>query len=120
MYCIYCFYDYLFTIQFINSSNQVAFLGTFFSENLPFADLLRTLNPLSKILNKICSLSPSIAPRLGSDELKCRGDDVVSVWTRESKHNYENNLKITEVGPYPSPMYLTMLLSLSLSLSRIL
>ena len=66
--------------------------------HLPHITLLNTLQPLSSIINNICVAVPSITPKLGSDVLKCQGDDeIVAVWTRESKHNYDDNSNISEV-----------------------
>ncbi len=77
-------------------------------DSLPFMPLLRTLQPLSITIDSIISAIPAVAhkPR----ELQCQKDEVIAVWTRESKHNYEDNTSINEVGVLatPTPAWLNL------------
>ena len=67
-------------------------------ENLPFVPLLRVLQPLSSMINDVSAAVPSIAPRLQSEEQQGKGDeDILAVWTRESKHNYKRDANMMEV-----------------------
>ena len=67
------------------------------TEELPIVFLLNTFQPLASILNDVCTKVKQYCPRIGSEEMKSEGENVIAVWTRESKHNYEDNAKITEV-----------------------
>ena len=67
------------------------------TEELPIVFLLNTFQPLVSILNDVCTKVKQYCPRIGSEEMKSEEENVIAVWTRESKHNYEDNAKITEV-----------------------
>ena len=67
------------------------------TEELPIVFLLNTFQPLVSILNDVCTKVKQYCPRIGSDEMKSEEENVIAVWTRESKHNYEDNAKITGV-----------------------
>ena len=76
---------------------QLSHLSNFASVEALTAPLLQTLRPLLECVQRLSSSLPSLFPALGSSGLYCDGESVLSVWTRESPHNYENNSRVNEV-----------------------
>lgn len=77
---------------------QLAFLGTMVSEDIFHVGFLRELKPLMEILHSLFSKFPGLSLQLGASELKGEEESVLRFWTRESVHNYENNMRVNEVG----------------------
>ena len=68
------------------------------SEDISHVGLLQELQPLMEVLRSLFSKFPGLSLQLGAKELKGEEETVLGVWVRESPHNYENNMRINEVG----------------------
>ena len=84
---------------------QLSHLSSFTSDEALGSPLLVILQPLLECIQSLSSSFSSLFPALKDDKLRCDGESVLSVWTRESLHNYENNTRLSEVRWYCTSVF---------------